>query len=56
MCQLKDCFQESKRISRKIAMRMKKPVLDNPNGRIGCIKQGLSELADARVKIPVTQN
>ena len=56
MCQLKDCFQESKRISRKIAIKMKKPVLDNPQGNMGCIQQGLTELNDARVKIPIAQN
>lgn len=36
MCQLKELFNESKRISRKIAKEMKNPVLQNSVARKDC--------------------
>jgi len=45
MCQLKDLFNESKRISKKIANETKNPVLQNQVGRKDCFARKKQSLA-----------
>lgn len=37
MCQLKECFLESKRMSRKIVGEMKNPILEYPINKKNCL-------------------